>query len=185
MGDFFKNTVVFHLTKTAVRRLKIDAKDDPNVFIGSPFLADFAPEYGARGYTKDEYVRLWQDGWRVTTAVIEAMRAEVEKDGGTFALYIAPPKLQGDRRYRERLQEAFPALRLDATRINREIAAYGKAAGMPVIDVLPALEAADRAGPPGRLYYDIEDEHLRPEGHVVVVAELARQLRDLRLVPAP
>ncbi len=185
IADFFENTVVYHLIKTAVRRLGTDVRDDPNVFIGWPFLADFAPEYGTRGFAKDEYVRLWQDGWRVTTAVIEAMRAEVEKSGGAFALYVAPPKLQGDRRYRERLQEAFPALRLDATRINREIAAYGKAAGMPVIDVLPALEAADRAGPPGRLYYDIEDEHLRPEGHVVVVAELARQLRDLGLVPAP
>jgi hypothetical protein len=185
VADFFKNTVVFHLTKTAVRRLKTDARDDPNVFVGWPFLADFAPEYGTRGLTKDEYARLWQDGWRVTTAIIEAMRAEAEKGGGAFALYIAPPKFQGDPRYRERLLEAFPALRLDTTRINREIAAYGKSVGMPVIDVLPALEAADRAGPPGRLYYDIEDEHLKPEGHVIVVADMARQLRELGLVPAP
>ena len=185
LADYIGNTVVYHLIKTAVRKLKTDARDDPNVFIGWPFLANFAPEYGTRGLTEADYARLWRDGWDVTAAIIEAMRAEVEKNGGAFALYIAPPKIQGDRRYRERLQEAFPDLRLDTTRINREIATFGKAAGIPVIDVLPALEGADRAGPPGRLYYDVEDEHIRLEGHAVVVAELARQLGDLGLVPMP
>ena len=183
-ADFVRNTVVFHLIKTAVRRLKTDARDDPNVFIGWPFLDGFAPEYGTRGLTEAAYARLWQDGWAVTAALIKSMRAETEKAGAAFAVYIAPPKIQGDRSYRERVQEAFPGLRFDMTRINREIAAFGAANGIPVIDVLPALEAADRDGPPGRLYYDIEDEHLRPEGHAIVVAELARRLRDLGLVAA-
>ncbi|MEX0696129.1 MAG: hypothetical protein WD099_01160 [Dongiaceae bacterium] len=184
VADFFENTVVYHLIKTAVRRLGTDVRDDPNVFIGRPFLAGFAPEYGTRGFAEADYARVWQEGWEVTAALIKAMRAEAEKAGGAFAIYIAPPKIQGDRSYRERVQEAFPGLRFDMTRINREIAAFGSANGIPVIDVLPALEAADRAGPPGRLYYDIEDEHLRPEGHAVVVAELARRLRDLGLVAA-
>lgn len=155
---------------------------DPNIFLGWPFLAAFAPEFGNKGLSVADYERLWSEGWHTTEALILALKADAEAAGARFCLFASPAKIQGDGRYRSRIVKTFPSLSLDVHRINRELEAFGQQNGIPVLDALTAIEAAaESASEP--LYFDIEDEHLTALAHPIIAAALARQLGSEGLVP--
>jgi hypothetical protein len=156
---------------------------DPNIFLGWPFLAAFAPEFGNNGLSVSDYARLWNDGWQATEASILALGADAEAAGARFCLYASPAKIQGDDRYRSRITKTFPGLSLDVHRINRELEAFGAQHGIPVLDALSAIETAAAESPSEPLYFDIEDEHLTARAHPIIAAALARQLESKGLVP--
>lgn len=178
---FFSRLLLYRYIKNVVKGLKRTKYHDPNIFIGWPFLAEFAPEHSTRGLSAQDYETLWAEGWAVTKALIRSMRQAAEAKGADFAMMVMAPKLQVDTVHQARVVQAFPGLRLDPTRINRAFEAFGRAEGIPVFDALtPLLEAAS-AGEDG-LYFDIEDEHMTAKAHRLVAASLARQLRDSGLL---
>lgn len=183
VGAFFNDTVTARLGGAFVQRFRPGRRpDDPNIFLGWPVLAAFAPEHGPKGASAEEYETLWRDGWTLTLAVIDAMRAQAEADGARFAIFVTPWKLQVEARHRARVLEVYAGLRLDPEKPNREMRAHYEPRGVPVIDVLPELTAADEARG-GGLFYDLEDEHLTALGSALVAEALAPKLRAAGLVP--
>lgn len=180
---FFADTVTARLCDGFRKKFKPGKRDDPNIFIGWPFLKAFAPQHGLHGMKAEEYETLWRAGWQVTIAMIDAMKKDAEDGGARFALFVAPSKLQVEPRHRDRVLEAFPGLQLDPEKIPREIAAYGSANRIPVLDILPDVVAADAARG-GGLYFDFEDEHLTAAGSAVVAEALAREMAEKGLLGA-
>ncbi|WP_447971247.1 alginate O-acetyltransferase AlgX-related protein [Nitrospira sp. M1] len=178
---YHKRQVLYRLGKMLVGSFKTSKFHDPNMFIGWPFLAEFAPEYSTRGMSVEDYTRLWDDGWAVTKALILRMREQVLAQGATFAMTVMAPKLQVENEYQAKVQEAYPQLQLDLTRINRVFEEFGQEAGIPVLDSLTVLVEAARQGESG-LYYSIEDEHMTAKSHQLVATSLARQLHVRGLV---
>jgi lysophospholipase L1-like esterase len=176
------NNVTPRLFKHVRKKLFPGRKPDPNVFLGWPFLASFAPEFGAAGLSAADYAKLWDEGWQTTQALILALRGDAEAAGARFSLFASPAKIQGDERYRARIVAAFPGLQLDVHGINRELVSFGERNGIPVLDALSAIEqAAASHGDP--LYFDIEDEHLTARAHAVIARALVAQLGEEGLVP--
>ncbi len=66
----------------------------------------------------------------------------------------------------------------------RRVEAICAAAGVPVINTLPAMQAASDPNRPNTLFY-ADDPHWTPEGNRVVADEVARQLEQRGLLPAP
>ncbi|GJL61406.1 MAG: hypothetical protein NPIRA04_00600 [Nitrospirales bacterium] len=178
---YYKRQVLYRLGKMVVKSFKTSKFQDPNIFIGWPFLAEFAPEYSTRGMSTEDYTRLWDDGWAVTKALIVRMREQVIAQGGAFAMTVMAPKLQVETDYQAKVQEVYPQLKLDVTRINRSFQEFGEEAGIPVLDSLTVLVEAERQGETG-LYFSIEDEHMTAKSHQLVAASLAQQLRAHGLV---
>jgi len=181
-SSFWKEQVTYTLIKKYVRGFKSSKWNDPNIFIGWPFLAEFSSEYSTRGMSVDEYQVLWEDGWNVTKALILRMQEDSKKHGAQFAIMVMAPKIQVEAAYQSRVLEAFPHLKLDTTRINRVIEDFGKEVGIPVLDALTPLLEAEARGEEG-LYYNIEDEHMTAKSHEYVAAVLAKQIREQGLLP--
>lgn len=66
----------------------------------------------------------------------------------------------------------------------RRIDGICAAAGVPVINTLPAMRAASSPDRPNTLFY-ADDPHWTPEGNRVVADEVARQLTERGLLPPP
>ena len=180
-ASFWKKFVTYKLIKKYVKGFKSSKWNDPNMFIGWPFLAGFAPEHSTRGMSAEEYQVLWEDGWNVTKALILRMREESRKAGAGFAMMVMAPKLQVETTYQQKVQEVFPHLKLDVTRINRAFEEFGKQSGIPVLDALTPLQEAWARGEKG-LYFNVEDEHMTAKSHQIVAASLAEQIRAQHLL---
>ena len=180
-ASFFKGLVTYTLLKKYVKGFKSSKWNDPNMFIGWPFLAEFSPEHSTRGMSAQDYQVLWDDGWTVTKALIVRMRDESRSKGAKFAMMVMAPKLQVEKDYQQKVQEVFPHLKLDTSRINRAFEEFGKEAGIPVLDALTPLVEAWGMGERG-LYYNVEDEHMTAKAHKLVAASLAQQIRDHHLL---
>lgn len=106
-----------------------------------------------------------REEWQVTRALFSAFADSVRANGSDFLLVIIPT--------REFVLEDHVS---DTP--NRMIVDYGRAEGIPVLDLLPvfrALPAEERAG----LYYRI-DSHWTPRGHEVAAEAIAEYLRRKR-----
>ncbi len=172
---FFKRLILYRLISRLVKTLTSQHYRDPNIFIGWPFLSEFAPEYSTSDRAAADYAALWAEGWAVTKAIIVRMREIAAARGAGFAMMVMPTKLQADPGYRKRIADAFPNLKFDLERINRAFESFGKAAGIPVFDALSPLSATAGAGADD-LYFDIEDKHMTAKAHRLVAADLARQI---------
>jgi len=178
---YYKRQVLYRLGKMVLSSFKTSKFHDPNIFIGWPFLAEFNPIYSTRDMSVKDYTRLWEDGWAVTKALIVRMQEKVSAEGGTFAITVMAPKLQVETAYQAKVQELYPKLKLDLTRINRAFKKFGQESGIPVLDSLTVLVEAERQGESG-LYFSIEDEHMTAKSHQLVAVSLARQLREQGLL---
>ena len=174
-GGFLKRLITYRLIKKLVKSLTRRRYRDPNIFIGWPFLSEFAPEYSTADRTALDYAALWSKGWTTTKAIILRMRDVATARGTRFAMMVMATKLQGDPGYRERVAQAYPNLKFDLERINREFEKFGANAGIPVFDALSSVSAAARAGDDD-LFFDIEDKHMTAKAHRLVAADLVRQI---------
>lgn len=178
---FFQNSALLRLVGVAKQKLGADPVD-PNIYPGWPHLAEFDPRLGLKGRTADEYEKLWTEAWRVTRALISAMQAEARAMDAHFGIFVAPSILQGDAAAQARVRDAFPGIKLDVGRINREIAAFAAEIGAAYIPVLRHFNAAAAASAES-LFHQFEDEHLNAAGNRAVAAALARGLKEGKLLP--
>ncbi len=99
--------------------------------------------------------------WRVTRALLERFAASAHEAGSDFLLLLIPTQEYVERDY----VEDTP---------NRMLRELGAEQGFPVLDLLPALREAHRAGE--RLYWET-DPHWTAAGHAVAAREIERWLR--------
>ena len=157
-------------------------RHDPHVVLGWSFLSDFSPEHAAPGLDEQRYERLWKDAWLVTRRMILEARLLAHGAGAEFAILYVPAMVQVDPGHRRRVEQEFPDLPFDHTRLNRALARFCAEHRIPLLDPLDAFVAANRER---RLFYQIEDRHWNAEGHAVAARELAHFLDREGLIPRP
>jgi hypothetical protein len=176
------NTTLYRIGYSLVARMRADKNVDPNVFLGWPFLTEWAMDYAQGGRTVADYEKLWSEGWAATRALILDMRDMAAEDGSKFAMFVAPAKIQGDPGFRARVQQGFPNAKIDVRKIERELLAMGTKEAIPVFDVPGPVEAAAaKLGKP--IYFGTADEHWNANGHRLAAEVLAAQLKASGLLP--
>lgn len=112
----------------------------------------------------------WEQGWALTAALLAALQAEVEADGGQLALLILPAQEQVEAGAWQRNLAQFPAMKThiwDVTQPNRRLAAILDAQAIPYLDLLPDFQAWDGPG----LFFPI-DRHWNERGHALAAAHI-------------
>ena len=124
--------------------------------------------------------------WRPVLADLEAIRAKVLRPGRRLALAVYPSALQVDPERRAALVETLrrraryaplSADALDPWLPNRQLAAYCQQAGLPCVDLTPALIEASRG--PGEPLYKNRDGHWTVRGNRVAAEAEAAFLAGL------
>jgi len=114
--------------------------------------------------------------YRLTTALLERMRADCDAAGARFALSFVPSNAHT-------YPDAIP--RIEAERIS-VVEAFAHESGVPFLDPVPAFREAARDPSTGarvELHYR-RDRHWNAAGHRVAAAALAEMLVAGRLVPS-
>jgi hypothetical protein len=182
--DLLVGPMVQKVIRQASRALTGGRRTDPNVWIGWIMMEDFAMDYARKGRTRAQYEQIWRDGWAVTGALIKEMRDRSHEAGARFAMWSYVSKLQVEPEALKRLQQALPNAKLDMAKPERELKALGKRLDIPVIEMLPAIQAAVAKGD-RKLYFGLDDEHMTPWGHQVSAAAITAQVKSLGLLRAP
>ncbi len=179
---WYENTAVYLRGKIAWKGLGGPKEHDPNIVLGPPYLAEFAPQYRVPSTADADYDKLWQEGWDVTKALILAIRDHSKALQADFAMVSIPSDVQFKQGVKEQFLERFPTLKFDDTRGDREFKAFGEANGIPVLDAYTPLAKA-RADGRQQLHYSLFDSHMKPVAHEIMATALARQLISQKLVP--
>ena len=123
-----------------------------------------------------------EHAWRVTAALLRALRREVEATGARLALAVIPCAEQVDDALWADLERRVRGAELEPAREepSRRLAEIATREGVPLVDLAPAFLAAarPRAGGPAsaaRLFL-LGRFHLSDEGHRVVADSLRRFL---------
>jgi hypothetical protein len=143
------------------------------------------PRYQGNEVYKTRLNDRWESAWDVTDRLINMLSTDVTSTGGHLGVVIVPTRAQvndqawrgiagGDGGRRAGLDRAFP---------NTQLRAIADRAGAPLLDLVPSLRAADRAGSPP-LYYE-SDQHWTAAGHAVAAQAIAQFVRSEGLVPVP
>jgi len=158
--------------------------EDPNLGLGWPFLEAFSPELGHSGLSAMDYQKLWGGAWLVTRRLLLETKSLAAANGASFLVMVVPDFFQVEPRYLAAMTRENPGLRIDATRINRELERFCAAHAIEFFDPTNTLAAAEarREGP---FFYQIEDHHWNSAGHALVASELTQHLEDRGLVPPP
>jgi lysophospholipase L1-like esterase len=176
LRDILFGRIVQRLADQAWERTTGGRKNDPNIWIGWPYLAAFSETQGTMKV--NEYQKLWEDAWAVTRSVILAMRAETERSGARFLVFSHVAKIDGEPQYLGALQQAYPGLTFDAGKAERELRAFADANGIAMVS------ASSQVRSQGGLYFGIDDNHMNARGYGVVAGALAEGLRRQGLLPA-
>jgi hypothetical protein len=117
------------------------------------------------------------DGFR---RALVSLVDDVERDGARVVLALAPSRLQiyGAELLATAARENVPLADVDPDLPNREVAAFAKERGLPVIDLTPALREASSSGGP---LYRPNDTHWNLRGNTIAAAALSRGLAELDL----
>lgn len=182
--DLLVGDMVQKVIRQASQAITGGRKTDPNIWIGWMMMDDFAMDYARKGRTREQYERFWREGWAVTGALIKAMRDKSQAAGARFAMWGYVSKVQAESESLEHLQRSLPKAKFDVAKPERELKALGKQLDIPVIEMLPAVQAAARKSD-GKLYFSLGDEHMTAQGHRVVAETLASQLKAMGLLQAP
>jgi len=87
----------------------------------------------------------WEAGWRVTEALVRAMRTEVEQHGARFAVAVMPIRESIDPAAWQVMTGMFPSLRAGTYDLEypvRRITEFLEHEGIPHLSLLPALRSA-------------------------------------------
>jgi hypothetical protein len=148
-----------------------------------------APPAAPRGQlVEDEGVFLAQPppdiarGWTLSFALLAELCGRVAATGARCAVVLVPDRYQVDAalwgRHVARL--GLDAAAFDLERPQRLFATWSSETGIPVIDLLPELQARNRDN---TFYYEI-DAHWNEAGHALVAETLLRELVARGLVGA-
>jgi len=142
---------------------------------------------GARPIPREWAVRIRdgepEDGWPETQAALRAFRAVTQDRGLGALVLVIPDKAQVDPRAREAIAGAIGNPAYDPGRPYRGMIAAAEAAGLQVVDPLPAMIEAARGGE-HQLYF-ARDWHTNALGNRVLVRELDRALAEPDLLGPP
>lgn len=123
-----------------------------------------------------------RDKWDFTIKLLREFRDKLAKDGRSLAIVLIPQKeMVEDSQYEHVLKVSG----LDGKGLDRfALAAYLSkalgASGVPVLDLTPALRAADKERP--QAFYFRTDGHFSPEGQGFAGDEVYRFVKDKRLL---
>jgi lysophospholipase L1-like esterase len=120
------------------------------------------PEYLARGL-------------ELTGALLDAIRRQAEALGAPAWLVLIPSRAEVEDASWEELLRAAGGAGLSRDHPMRAVSREAEAAGMPVIDLLPAFLEHEARG--DHLYFRI-DEHFDADGHALAAAVVAAALRQ-------
>jgi lysophospholipase L1-like esterase len=120
----------------------------------------------------------WKDGWAITERLLRLVHDETSAHGIPFGMMIVPTRAQvsdqawrgiagGDGGRRAGLDRMFP---------NAQLQQIAGRIGAPLLDLVPALRAADQAGL-GPLYYE-RDQHWTAAGHAVAAKAIVQFVRE-------
>jgi len=140
--------------------------------------AEQGPDYIpiAYGVYKTPLDPPWQEGWRITQALLAQFKSDVEADGGAFRVVVIPSQEQVEPAAWAHVLQSFPAMQnyqWDLDQPNRLLAEILDAQQTPYLDLLPVFRAWD--GPP--LYFPI-DGHWNEQGHQLAGDALTRWLQN-------
>lgn len=179
---WFQNTATYLRGKIAWKSFGAPVSvPDPNIILGWPYLSEYSPEYTPPEVASIDYEKLWQEGWDVTKSLILAMRDETKKLQSDFMMLSVPSDFQEKAGLQESFKKLFPNLKVDDTRGDRALKAFGDANGIPMLDARSALTKA-RADGIDEMHYTIFDSHMKPIAHEIMAKDLARQLMSQKLV---
>ncbi|MCP5082812.1 MAG: hypothetical protein GY948_14090 [Alphaproteobacteria bacterium] len=179
---WYESTALYVRGRVFWRSFGVKGVADPNIQLGLPHLPAFSAAHSPSGLSAVDYEALWRDGWDVTAALILAMRESAAAAGARFAITVLPSKIQVNKADIASTLVHYRGLKLDMTRINRMIEAFGNDHGIPVLETLKPLLAARDAGQRG-LHYQRFDSHMTPKSHRILANALAKQLLVRKLVP--
>jgi hypothetical protein len=174
--DFFAGPMVQALAIHAYTMVRGGEGNDPNIWLGMPYLESFAPKYGKQDQVT--YETLWSEGWRTTQAVIMDMKSKSEQAGARFAMFSHVAKIDGDEDYRTAVNAAYPDLKIKAGKAEDMLRSFGTERGIPVVSyAAPLLEAARDPSTRAQLYFSMGDEHLTGKGYAIAGPALAADLK--------
>jgi len=150
---------------------------------GGPPVSDFTP-FDEQAFCLKSYPPEFDEAWVRTKESFREMKAWCDGHGARLAIVVIPAGAQVDpdrwdavRRSHGLRDEDF-----DLEKPERLMAQFAAEAGIPLIDLLPALRRARES--PGERLYSRKDIHWTARGHAVAADEILRQLRSLGLLPA-
>ena len=138
--------------------------------------AEAGPDYIpiAYGVYKTPLTPTWQEGWRITAALLSQFQQEVTTDGGVLRVVIIPDQIQVEPAAWQRMLHVYPAMQnesWDLEQPNRMLAQILESQHTPYLDLLPLFRAWD--GP--TLFFPI-DGHWNERGHQLAGEALTRWL---------
>lgn len=143
------------------------------------------PKYQGNEVYKTRLNDRWESAWDVTDRLIGMLSHDVTAAGSRFGVVIVPTRAQvndqawrgiagGDGGRRAGLDRTFP---------NTQLKGIADRAGAPLLDLVPPLRAADKAGS-APLYYE-SDQHWTAAGHAVAAQAITQFVRTEGLVLVP
>jgi lysophospholipase L1-like esterase len=126
----------------------------------------------------------WDEAWWVTEQLLGRVQQRSLEQGARFVAVAAPSYFQvnddswrwlvgGDTRERNHYEVDAP---------NRRLAGIAERQGLPLLDLLPSIQAAQDAG--GALYYPA-DGHWTSAGHAFAAQQIADYLASTGVTPGP
>ena len=125
----------------------------------------------------------WRNAWALTEAIIADLKAQVEADGGKFALVIIPAKEQVYPKTWERTVQANPsmqALNWNLELPNQQLARIAGRQDIPILDLLPVFQQALQQ-PNAAPFYFKHDGHWNENGHRLAAQAVFEFLRQEKL----
>ncbi|HEY8514244.1 MAG TPA: DUF5989 family protein [Candidatus Binatia bacterium] len=123
------------------------------------------------------------DGWPETELALRAFRAVADEIGAKPLVMVIPDKAQVDPNARQAIAEVIGDPAYDPDRPYRGMVAAAEAAGLPVVDTLPAMVAASQGG--AQQLYFARDWHTNGLGNRVLVQELDTALASPAFLGPP
>lgn len=140
-----------------------------------PPIRSTTPHLQLKVYKKKDLPEI-EDGWRQTALILGALARDVEAKGARLLVAYVPSRMEVRDRDWELTQMRYGMdERWDRDRVRARLAEIAKSVGFPVLDLTPALRAAER-GILGGPYY-VQDGHWNALGHQVAAGEVERFLR--------
>jgi hypothetical protein len=164
-----------------LRRIGLLRRDRPSALSGPARLEHLWGASGMVSLLRDAPPAI-EEAWHAVIDHLDAMSTACRARGIPMAVVVIPYKVQTVPEAR-RKEEVFLALAesdLDVEQPGRRVQAWGRARGVPIIDLLPVFR---HARDPASLYFRV-DVHWNDKGHEVAGHVLADRLLALGLIPA-